>query len=93
MHHSGRQREDAASDYGFLDDTASSASTAATASAVAAPVGAAIRKGLLWQQRDRLFSRWKERFFVLTADYLQCFRRAGTTKITEMGAFVFKVRG
>ncbi len=51
----------------------------------------AIRKGLLWQQRDRLFSRWKERFFVLTPDYLQCFRR-GTSRLTEMGAFAFKVR-
>lgn len=51
---------------------------------------AAIRKGVLLQARDRLFSRWKERYFVLTRDYLSCFRR-GTTKYSEMGPFIFKV--
>lgn len=50
----------------------------------------AMRKGILLQARDRLFSRWKERFFVLTKDYLACFRR-GTTKYSEMGSFIFKV--
>ena len=25
-----------------------------------------VRRGLLWQQKDRFFSRWKERFFILT---------------------------
>lgn len=54
----------------------------------------AIKRGLLWQQRDRLFSRWKERYFVLTRDYLHCFRRASGTdhRVTEMGAFLFKVK-
>ena len=28
--------------------------------------GTTVRKGLLWQQRDKLFSRWKERYFILT---------------------------
>ncbi|CAL4125443.1 unnamed protein product [Meganyctiphanes norvegica] len=51
---------------------------------------AALRKGVLLQARDRLFSRWKERYFVLTRDYLSCFRR-GTTKYSEMGPFIFKV--
>ena len=50
-----------------------------------------LRKGLLWQQRDKIFSRWKERFFILTEDYLQCFKR-GTSRITEMGAFIFKIK-
>ncbi|KAL7632500.1 UNVERIFIED_CONTAM: hypothetical protein RMT77_017163 [Armadillidium vulgare] len=50
----------------------------------------AMRKGILLQARDRLFSRWKERYFVLTKDYLACFRR-GTTKYSEMGSFIFKV--
>ena len=50
-----------------------------------------MRKGLLWQQRDKIFSRWKERFFILTEDYLQCFKR-GTSRITEMGAFIFKIK-
>nr|CAH7760869.1 unnamed protein product [Callosobruchus chinensis] len=52
-----------------------------------------IKRGLLWQQRDRLFSRWKERYFVLTKDYLHCFRRAsGADRISEMGQFLFKVK-
>ena len=49
-----------------------------------------IKKGLLWQQRDKLFSRWKERYFILTKDLLQCFKKE-TSKITEMGGFIFKV--
>lgn len=54
------------------------------------PPAAAVRKGLLWTQRDKMFSRWKERYFVLTQDYLQCFKR-GTSKMSEMGEFIFKV--
>ena len=50
-----------------------------------------LKKGLLWQQRDKLFSRWKERYFVLTKDYFHCFKKA-TSKITEMGGFIFKVK-
>ncbi|KAF5290784.1 hypothetical protein FQA39_LY14627 [Lamprigera yunnana] len=53
----------------------------------------AIKKGLLWQQRDKLFSRWKERYFILTRDYLHCFRRAsGSDRISEMGQFLFKIK-
>lgn len=53
----------------------------------------AIKRGLLWQQRDKLFSRWKERYFILTRDYLHCFRRAsGADRISEMGQFIFKVK-
>jgi hypothetical protein len=55
----------------------------------------AIKKGLLWQQRDRIFSRWKERYFILTRDYLHCFKRSsgsGADKISEMGQFIFKVK-
>lgn len=51
-----------------------------------------IKRGLLWQQRDRLFSRWKERYFVLTRDYLHCFKRATNRTISsDMGHFIFKV--
>ncbi|KAK9737205.1 hypothetical protein QE152_g10908 [Popillia japonica] len=54
---------------------------------------AAIKRGLLWQQRDKLFSRWKERYFILTRDYLHCFRRAsGADRISEMGQFLFKIK-
>lgn len=52
--------------------------------------GQSLQKGVLQQARDRLFSRWKERYFVLTRDYLACFRR-GSTKYSEMGSFIFKV--
>jgi hypothetical protein len=50
-----------------------------------------MKKGLLWQQRDKLFSRWKERYFILTKDYFHCFKK-GSSRITEMGGFIFKVR-
>ncbi|XP_044743342.1 uncharacterized protein LOC123305633 isoform X2 [Chrysoperla carnea] len=53
----------------------------------------AIKRGLLWQQRDRLFSRWKERYFVLTRDYLHCFKRATNRTISsDMGHFIFKIK-
>ena len=54
------------------------------------PSDSNIKKGLLWQQRDKLFSRWKERYFVLTKDLLQCYKKE-TSKITDMGGFIFKV--
>ena len=34
--------------------------------------------------------RWKERFFILTKDYMHCFKK-DSSKITEMGVFLFKV--
>jgi len=50
-----------------------------------------VKKGLLWQQKDKLFSQWKERYFILTQDYLQCFKK-GSSRITEMGEFIFKIK-
>ncbi|XP_065202822.1 uncharacterized protein LOC135833119 isoform X2 [Planococcus citri] len=53
----------------------------------------ALKKGLLWQQRERLFSRWKERYFILTRDYLHCFKRSSSSeRISNMGQFIFKVK-
>ena len=49
-----------------------------------------VRKGLMWVQQDKLFSRWKERFIILTTGYLQIFKK-GTSRISDMGAFVSKV--
>lgn len=57
-----------------------------------------IKKGVLWQQQNydkfhqRLFSRWKKRFFILTTDYLVCFKRT-RAKVgrSEMGKFHYKV--
>lgn len=48
-------------------------------------------KGLLWQHKDKLFSRWKERYFVLTKDYLSCFKKATKIAHSDMGEFIFKV--
>ncbi|XP_037959697.1 uncharacterized protein LOC119689037 [Teleopsis dalmanni] len=51
------------------------------------------KRGILWQQRDRLFSRWKERYFVLTRDYLNCFKKAtGNNRLSDMGKFIFKIK-
>lgn len=57
-----------------------------------------VKKGVLWQQQQydkfhqRLFSRWKKRYFILTTDYLVCFKRS-TPKVgrSEMGKFLYKV--
>ena len=49
-----------------------------------------VRKGLMWVQQDKLFSRWKERFIILTTGYLQIFKK-GTSRISDMGTFVSKV--
>ncbi|XP_055316191.1 putative uncharacterized protein DDB_G0286901 isoform X2 [Sitodiplosis mosellana] len=57
--------------------------------------GPVVKRGLLWQQRDRIFSRWKERYFVLTKDYLNCFKRASGSvneRISDMGQFIFKIK-
>ncbi|CAL8092004.1 unnamed protein product [Orchesella dallaii] len=57
----------------------------------------AVKKGVLMQQREKLWSRWKERYVILTRDYLNCFRRvanvhrSGVT-LSEMGSFIFKLR-
>lgn len=50
-----------------------------------------VKKGLLWQQWDKFFSRWKERYFVLTKDYLACFKKESKVGTSEMGGFLYKV--
>lgn len=57
-----------------------------------------VKKGVLWQQQSydkfhqRIFSRWKKRYFILTTDYLVCFKRI-SPKVgrSEMGKFLYKV--
>ena len=49
-----------------------------------------VRKGLMWVQQDKLFSRWKERFIILTTGYLQIFKK-GATRFSDMGTFINKV--
>jgi len=50
-----------------------------------------VRKGLVWVQQDKLFSRWKERYIILTTSYIQIFKK-GTSRISDMGTFDSKVR-
>ncbi|GAB6028416.1 hypothetical protein CHUAL_002576 [Chamberlinius hualienensis] len=51
----------------------------------------AVKKGLLWIQRDKLFSRWNERYFILTKDYLACFKKSSKIASSDMGGFIFKL--
>ena len=53
--------------------------------------GEIIKKGLMWIQQDKIFSTWKERFVILTTSHLQIFKK-GTTKFSDMGTFINKVR-
>ena len=52
----------------------------------------AVRRGLLWLQEDKLFSRWRERFVVLTTTHIVVHKKAAS-RISEMGAFLYKVGG
>ncbi|XP_037083592.1 uncharacterized protein LOC119103984 [Pollicipes pollicipes] len=58
----------------------------------AADDGCTLRKAVLWYCKDTLLSRWnwKERYFILTADYLSCFKKA-KSQYSDMGAFLFKL--
>ena len=49
-----------------------------------------VRRGLMWVQQDKLFSRWKERFIILTTGYIQIFKK-GNSRISDMGMFISKV--
>ena len=49
-----------------------------------------IRKGVMWVQQEKLFSRWKERFIILTSSYLHIFKKS-TSRLSDMGTFVNKV--
>lgn len=50
-----------------------------------------VKKGLLWQKRDTFFSRWKELFFVLTKDYLACFKKDSKIGTSKRGRLLRKV--
>ena len=45
-------------------------------------------KGKFWQKKDRIFSRWKERFFILTAKCLDCYEKC---PLRNVQAPLFKV--
>lgn len=50
-----------------------------------------LRKGVMWVQQEKLFSRWKERFIILTSSYLHIFKKS-TSRLSDMGTFVNKIR-
>jgi hypothetical protein len=45
---------------------------------------------IMWVQREKVFSRWKERVVIITQDYLQCFKK-GSAQLSDVGRFLFKV--
>ncbi|XP_043206262.1 uncharacterized protein LOC122372770 isoform X1 [Amphibalanus amphitrite] len=51
-----------------------------------------LKKGVIWYCKDTLLSRWnwKERYFILTKDYLSCFKKA-KSQYSDMGGFLFKL--
>ena len=44
----------------------------------------------MWVQKGKLLSRWKERFIVITEEYIQCFKK-GLAQLSQMGDFIFQV--
>jgi len=45
-------------------------------------------KGLVWQQGSGIFSRWRERFLVLTKDCIRCHKKSSSS-CSEYGALLF----
>ena len=50
-----------------------------------------VLESMMWVQREKLFSRWKERVVVVTEDYLHCFRK-GSAQLSHAGQLLFKVK-
>merc|ERR1719150_3205738 len=51
----------------------------------------ALMRGVVWTHREKVFSRWKERFIVVTKDYLQCYKKVAT-EASQMGPFLHQIR-
>lgn len=49
-----------------------------------------LHRSLMWVQKGKLLSRWKERFIVITEEYIQCFKK-GLAQLSQMGDFIFQV--
>ena len=49
-----------------------------------------LQSSLMWVQKGKLLSRWKERFIVVTEEYIQCFKK-GLAQLSQMGDFIFQV--
>eukprot|EP00095_Tigriopus_kingsejongensis_P002769 maker-scaffold845_size89356-snap-gene-0.21 protein:Tk02769 transcript:maker-scaffold845_size89356-snap-gene-0.21-mRNA-1 annotation:"GH13265" len=50
------------------------------------------KRGYLWQQRDKIFSRWKERWFTLTRKTLSCYKRDQHIKTTANHDLLYQVQ-
>jgi len=48
-----------------------------------------LHRSLMWVQKGKLLSRWKERFIVITEEYIQCFKK-GLAQLSQMGDFIFQ---
>jgi len=48
-----------------------------------------LHRSLMWVQKGKLLSRWKERFIVITEEYIQCFKK-GLAQLSQMGDFLFQ---
>jgi len=49
-----------------------------------------LHRALMWVQKGKLLSRWKERFIVITEEYIQCFKK-GLAQLSQMGDFMFQI--
>jgi len=49
-----------------------------------------LHRALMWVQKGKLLSRWKERFIVITEEYIQCFKK-GMAQLSQMGDFMFQI--
>lgn len=97
------QQESGAMSYSTTTITTNTTSSASSTSLSPALASSIVKRGALWELEQHrggspwllhhlhLISRWKHRYFLLTHDYLHCFKRdAG--KISEMGQFLFKIK-
>ena len=50
-----------------------------------------LHRSLMWLQKGKLLTRWKERFIVITEEYIQCFKK-GLAQLSQMGDFIFQVQ-
>ncbi|XP_046401883.1 uncharacterized protein LOC124167871 isoform X1 [Ischnura elegans] len=97
------QQDSGAMSYSTTTITTNTTSSASSTSLSPALASSIVKRGALWELEQHrggspwllhhlhLISRWKHRYFLLTHDYLHCFKRdAG--KISEMGQFLFKIK-
>ena len=52
---------------------------------------AILLQGKLWHRRERIFSTWKERFFILSSTHLHCYKKCPVSLGTS-GLLLFQVK-